>query len=1076
MYTHLLRVLSFLLLLGIVCSHAGTIDFPTADEVIADQTFDNHTINFTKVYANGATIVMDVTGSTVVGAGLRIQGTYSVPPDVGYDRVNFTMRDTTIEDTTIFIQGYFPRNSTVRISGTTATMKSATPVFSLVGHAPVFWVTLFIEDTKATWADATKNDAVMRLGGELRHWLNEGGAFYFVRTTATRAASIVKVVNPLCTRHFDSDYNIEFFSEPFEYCIDVYEGFFTIDYATCYDCTEALYLAESACSFGCVNGMVRFSNNTITGGKPFMKCADPSHCMRCLDNGNYILSGIYTEGYLFDKSDYSGDANIIEVEKCKLTISHINAKAIHPPQLNNAPNYWSVNNSQEIAVMENVTLDGKKVAPTLEAYNAVGLNPTHVNDNGVLKEKRASTDLGNIGDPSIGNCQAGKYESVKWEPDPLKPGVNWRPQCVCKAGYVEPYCTITYDPILYNSGYTYAPPACAVANCNSCQWGYSDICSVCKAGYKLSGKTCVAKGCNPAPCQQCVFDSETACAVCKAGYSLATDDTVCVTTIPNCKTHLSTGKCSECLSPYIFSEDATACVASRPDCVKYASNGKCTECNDGKSVSSDAGTCVPTVSDCKTHLSTGKCSECNDGKSVSDDGTTCVPTIPDCKTYLSTGECTECNDGKSVSVEATTCVPTIPDCQVHLSTGKCSGCVEPNILSEDATACVKPLDDCVKYASDGKCTECNDGKSVSNDASACVPTIPDCQVHLSTGKCSECTAPSVLSEDATACVSTLPDCVKYASDGKCTECNDGKSVSDDGTTCVPTIPDCETHLSTGKCSECNDGKSVSDDGTTCVDTVPNCRTHSSTGVCVECKDGNSFSSDVTTCVPTIPDCKTHHSSGNCTECHPPFVLPDDFTTCVTPVPNCTVHLHTGVCRTCLENLTTSVDNTCVEILPGCKVYSGEGRCNQCNDGYEMNGNGCAAAKGGDGGLPTAAIIGIVIAAVILLLLLLLLLLFLCCRRPKTSYESVDWQQRQSPVDSDKHKDIATTEETEVTQFNDGAATEANPLDTQDNEDVTAVARRKSRRARSVRRTEALVADIELEDMFSARNEIVEDTV
>ncbi|CAD2218520.1 hypothetical protein, conserved [Angomonas deanei] len=467
----MLRFFVFLLLLGILCTHAGTIDFPTAGQVIADRTFNDHTYNFTKVYANGATIVMDVTGSTVVGAGLRLQGTYSVPPDVGYDRVNFTMRDTKIEDTTIYIQGYFPRSSTVRISGTTATMKSATPVFSLVGHAPVFSVTIFIEDTKATWADATKNDAVMRLGGELRHWLNAGGAFYFVRTTATRAASIVKVVNPLCTRHFDSTKNIEFFSTPFEFCIDVYEGFFTIDYATCYDCTESLYLAESTCSFGCVNGMVRFSNNTITGGKPFMKCADPSHCMRCLNNGNYILSGIYTEGYLFDKSDYSGNANIIELERCKLTISHISAKAIHPPQLNNAPNYWSVNNVQEIAVMENVTLSGKKVAPTLAAYNAVGLNPSHVNDNGALKEKRASTDLGNIGDPSIGNCQAGKYESVKWEPDPLKPGVNWRPQCVCKAGYVEPYCTITYDPILYNSGYTYAPPACAVANCNSCQWG-----------------------------------------------------------------------------------------------------------------------------------------------------------------------------------------------------------------------------------------------------------------------------------------------------------------------------------------------------------------------------------------------------------------------------------------------------------------------------------------------------------------------------------------------------------------------------------------------------------------------------
>ncbi|EPY18560.1 hypothetical protein AGDE_15736 [Angomonas deanei] len=169
-------------------------------------------------------------------------------------------------------------------------------------------------------------------------------------------------------------------------------------------------------------------------------------------------------------------------------------------------------------------------------------------------------------------------------------------------------------------------------------------------------------------------------------------------------------------------------------------------------------------------------------------------------------------------------------------------------------------------------------------------------------------------------------------------------------------------------------------------------------------------------------------------------------------------------------------------VEGCSkcVDDTEDECAECGGNFVSKNGGCEATKGG-GGLPLGAIIGIAIGAVTLLILLLLLLLFFCCRKRKTTYEQVD-HLTGNKTETQRRKStgkVDVSEETEVTvmdAFHPGDTRRSvNPLNSPPQNDIpqTVVARRRSRRTRSIRNTGSDIADVDLEFMFDDENEIVE---
>ncbi|CAD2222395.1 hypothetical protein, conserved [Angomonas deanei] len=943
----------------------------TATDQIDGKTCNGDVFDFSSIGTGTDFILTTMTNTIVAGAGLTLQATPHKPPASGTKPVNVTFRTTTVRDATLYVTGYFPRGSTVKFSGTTATMTSSKPVFNLQGHSP-YMVAMFIEDTKATWASSSANGPVMLLGGPVTVWVRDGGSFNFVRTTALRASHIVlHDGNP--TEYYNPSGNnvINSFRG---WSIDVYQGLLSIDYADCVDCTGALLEVRKAGKLGCsVEGVFRLSNNTINTAIPVIYLPSTiGGCSDSINNGNWHFSGILAPlSPLFKGacSPFLPISNAVSV-----TIMHNNLKAFVDPS---SAVLLACRSSSNV-VMGNNTINGVKLASTAAAYTAYNV-PLDVvtDDTGMVKGYGTcgSSFYGTkpaVGEPSTAFCQVTFFNSITTEYVPPVTNYVWkRPQCNCKEGRYPPYCTATYDPLLYYAGYTFTPPPCTVKNCANCVWGFSDLCSTCVDNYKTSpdGKSCVEMVCAVKNCGNCVtntedqcqstgctspyaYDSATkTCIKCLTGYTLANDGTTCVKMVTNCATHSTTG-CATCNNGYSLSSDNTACVKTVTNCATHSTTG-CATCDNGYSLSSDNTACVKTVTNCATYSTTG-CATCNNGYSLSSDKTACVTTVDGCSTYNATG-CATCNSGSTVYDN--TCVPCdVAKCTQCQADDMCSFCESGLSPTEDQKMCVPSVPNCATYSNTG-CTSCDSSYSVSEDQTTCVTTVDGCSTYNATGcatcnsgstvydntcvpcdvaKCTQCQADDMCSfcesglsptEDQKMCVPSVPNCVTYSNTG-CTSCDSPYSVSEDQTTCVTTVDGCSTYNATG-CATCNSGSTVYDN--TCVPCdVAKCTQCQADDMCSFCESGLSPTEDQKMCVPSVPNCATYSNTG-CTSCDSPYSVSEDQTTCVTTVDGCSTYNATG-CATCNSG-STVYDNTCVPCdVAKCTQCRADDMCSFCESG------------------------------------------------------------------------------------------------------------------------------------------------
>ena len=149
------------------------------------------------------------------------------------------------------------------------------------------------------------------------------------------------------------------------------------------------------------------------------------------------------------------------------------------------------------------------------------------------------------------------------------------------------------DALLYfNAATVKCEAADSIANCKL--FTGKSTCSVCNAGFALTGNACVSLN-------NCVNVKNGVCVTCNTGYYLSNSQCVAVTiTIVNCRAYSSTSFCQQCASGFVLSSDNKLCMDSTlfgdsfdPNCDDLIDNsGKvCDLCREGYNLRND-GKCV----------------------------------------------------------------------------------------------------------------------------------------------------------------------------------------------------------------------------------------------------------------------------------------------------------------------------------------------------------------------------------------------------------------------------------------------------------------------------------------------------
>lgn len=102
-------------------------------------------------------------------------------------------------------------------------------------------------------------------------------------------------------------------------------------------------------------------------------------------------------------------------------------------------------------------------------------------------------------------------------------------QCVvtnvenCNETYLTKYCSICQTGFVRSDSWEQCTPACAIDNCQTCQAGYANQCTVCKNGYTLKTPAnqtiaqCIKNPCNLTNCSLCDAAGST-CVKCIDNY------------------------------------------------------------------------------------------------------------------------------------------------------------------------------------------------------------------------------------------------------------------------------------------------------------------------------------------------------------------------------------------------------------------------------------------------------------------------------------------------------------------------------------------------------------------------------
>ncbi|EPY17336.1 hypothetical protein STCU_10683 [Strigomonas culicis] len=453
-------------------THMVTSDFTRAGGAI-----DGDVYNLASMTASTSFITGYVTECSISGAGFGLTAFSSASAvSSSLNGFNLTMSGNTVTNASIRMQGYYPYHSTIMVSGTRATMLGTTPLYHFQNLVPQSYVIFYVQDTTVTWDHSGAGGAVLYLGGTERQLLKSYSGFYVVNTMATNAAHIMLQGTPICSVVF---------------CIDVYEGLLSIDKATCNNCKGAFITTNGGGKShnflsGSQNGVMRFSNLTMTGNYPLLDSGAMT-IFNIQKTGTFSMYGITTQSVLLR------DPNTRKMTLGGVySFAHISAAAFSRDGVR--PN----SASGTVRYGGNLTFGGKYMTSVADcaAYNLT-VN-YFVSPYSILLEKNTgtatlSTEV--VKGPSAMFCSLSQSSTATLET--MKGGWQ-RAKCVCPSGgtYYPPYCSLVFDPIEHYVYYTDQDVVtCTVANCAQCITGRPNECSTCNATFKLNGTSCVPKVC-----------------------------------------------------------------------------------------------------------------------------------------------------------------------------------------------------------------------------------------------------------------------------------------------------------------------------------------------------------------------------------------------------------------------------------------------------------------------------------------------------------------------------------------------------------------------------------------------------
>ena len=404
------------------------------------------------------------------------------------------------------------------------------------------------------------------------------------------------------------------------------------------------------------------------------------------------------------------------------------------------------------------------------------------------------------------------------------------------------------------------------------------LCTVCAAGYYLTGGSCALC---PSNCLTC--PTASICNVCADSY-FVDSNLLCSPCSENCQTCSDAFTCTKCLSDYYFLNDAcfsacpdgyypnseTTCAPCLANCKHCASNSACGECADTyylyrptynsyqcldacptKTFADESRTCHSCVNNCDTCTNSTKCVDCSSGYYKTSDGLCVDP----------------CQDGYFKVSENMTCGKCLSRCKYCTNTSVCTTCYENYYISGEGTTCLACMTGCYTCTSNTTCNQCSGGRywlynSTSLEVS-CPTSCPSGYYYDSSNKCQSCTG------NCTACIgSTLCDECKAGffiytptiGGQQCLENCPSGYFGDLGTrTCKSCIANCSVCSSTTKCITCNSGLYVlqGEPEDQCKPCGENCKRCRDPQYCLACYGELKVLPVSSTSAICVPECPTY---------------------------------------------------------------------------------------------------------------------------------------------------------------------------------------------------------------------------
>lgn len=318
--------------------------------------------------------------------------------------------------------------------------------------------------------------------------------------------------------------------------------------------------------------------------------------------------------------------------------------------------------------------------------------------------------------------------------------------CTCNCETSDHYPSCTYQE---DAGTQYS--ACDDPHCFDCTINPT-TCSRCFDGYNLVGRDCKAVVCEVPNCRQCAENDRNTCVTCTEQYR--PENGKCVACPAYCVYCSSDDTCTQCTTGYTLTNGK--CVASSGCQVPYcdqcdtSNSEQCVKCSAGYGLTANklcARCTEPNCASCPDDFQ--QCKSCSTGYTITIYGT-CSPggacNVEYCE-YCDASDpntCTGCTNGYILNTETGKCVArgtcSVPNCQTCESESpvRCATCidgyaVDSNGKCADVTgsACKVPNCAACQAGSTTVCATCASGYSVTSTGQC---SVSRCRVYY----CTEC--------------------------------------------------------------------------------------------------------------------------------------------------------------------------------------------------------------------------------------------------------------------------------------------------------------------------------------------------